>query len=112
MDIHTTNERTDSLIAEISERQFSEGMPIWKRPRQKVNDIIREVAEQTGIPAEMLVGESQKRKVVAARWRAIAEVEFRRPDLSSAQIGRYFNRDHSTILTILKKVSRIDRPSA
>lgn len=110
MEIQQTNERMDNLIAEISERQFSEGIPIWKRPRQKVNDIIREVAEETGYSAEMLVGDSKRGNVVAARWRAIAEVEYRRPDLSSVQIGRFFNRDHTTILAVLKKVSRIEWP--
>lgn len=66
-------------------------------PRQ----VIREVAEAHGLSIEDLVGPSRKHAHIRARWEAMRRIkeEF---DLSLPRIGRFFNKDHTTVLNALR----------
>ncbi|KFB10354.1 Chromosomal replication initiator protein DnaA [Nitratireductor basaltis] len=70
---------------------------------EPVKNIIQRVAEEHGLCIGDLVGRSRCRKLVAVRQKAIREVHQTRPDLSYVQIGRAFNRDHTTVLHAIRK---------
>jgi len=70
-----------------------------------VRQIIEQVATFHGITYDHIVGIRLDRDIVAARHDAIKAVSDARPDLSSPQIGKFFNRDHTTILHALSKTS-------
>lgn len=69
-------------------------------PSQRV---IAAVARHTGITCETLVGKSRLRPVVVAR-RIAAYILRHRYGWSSTRIAKTLNRDHTTILTGLKRM--------
>lgn len=68
-----------------------------------VAQIIAEVAAETGVSAHEIVGQRRGKRVVVPRQKAIWLAYKQRPDLSLAQLGRAFNRDHTTILHSVKQ---------
>ncbi len=70
-----------------------------------VRQIIERIAAFHGTTYDQIVGVRLDRGLVAARHDAIKAVSDARPDLSSPQIGKFFNRDHTTILHALAKTS-------
>jgi hypothetical protein len=71
------------------------GMPEWAR------QIAEETAIRHGICVSEIANGSRKYKVVRVRNEAIYLVKARKPMLSSSQLGRWFDRDHTTILHAL-----------
>ena len=69
-----------------------------------VKQIIALVAEKHGFTYSCLVGRGMKDKLVNARYEAINLVNELKPGFSSTQIGRFFNRDHTTILYAMGRV--------
>lgn len=68
-------------------------------------DLLKSVAEKTGVSIDDMKGARRDRKVVAARHAAIAAIYESRPDLSLPQIGRIFGgRDHTTIIHAVRKM--------
>jgi len=65
--------------------------------------IQKEVAGRHGIPVQRLLGCNMARPLVAARDEAIALAHAARPDLSFPALGRLFRRDHSSIMSALKR---------
>lgn len=70
--------------------------------RPAAREIIMRVAQWRGVPFAVIVGTRRTRHIVAARFEAIRAVADARPDLSLPQLGRIFNRDHTSILHALK----------
>jgi chromosomal replication initiation ATPase DnaA len=66
-------------------------------------EIIEKVAAFHGLPTEALTGNSRERVIIEARFDAIKAVADTRPDMSLTQIGKIFNRDHTSILHALKQ---------
>ena len=66
-------------------------------------DIIKGVCERHGVSMSAILGHNRQRRIVAVRQQAMVEVYETREDYSLSQIGRLFNRDHTTILAALKK---------
>ncbi len=71
-----------------------------------VKAILCEVASRHGVTIAAITGRSLRREVVAARHEAIALAHAARPDLSLPALGRLFRRDHTTILSALRKTGR------
>lgn len=69
-------------------------------------EIVAHVAALHGIPVAEIIGDSRKKDVVAARHAAIRAIRVHRPDLSFAQIGKAVNRDHTTIISSLKRTAK------
>lgn len=70
--------------------------------------IIKEIALKHGVSVHDIKGRSRKRKIVAARFEAVAAVEEKYRlagfDLSLPALGRIFGgRDHTTMIYALKK---------
>lgn len=79
-------------------------------PVQTMKDVVAEVAERRGIDALTLRGPSARRPVVRARWEAFhlcrnITRENGRPKYSLPQIGKFFGRDHTTVLYGLRQWS-------
>lgn len=72
-------------------------------PKTPAREIVRRVAEIHGYTFEDLTGPRLEKKLVHARFDAIKAVADGRPDLSLVQIGRIFNRDHTSMINALKK---------
>lgn len=64
---------------------------------RSVADIVAEVATERGINIRVLRSPLQLGHIASARHEAIARIKAERPDLSSAQVAAYFNRNASTI---------------
>lgn len=68
--------------------------------------IIAEVADEFGYTVDELVGPSKARAVSTARSVAMYAVR-KKTDLSFPEIGKLFNRDHSTIVTGCGRVEKL-----
>ena len=60
--------------------------------------MVREVSHRHGVPVREIFSPIKTRLVVAARREAIYRLKFEKPTVSAAKLGRWFGRDHSTIL--------------
>lgn len=90
--------RFNKMIAEIS-------MRVNGQNKIRVEDIIPIVAEKHRVTVADIKGACRSKKVIAARFEAIAEARRLRPDLSLTQLGRLFGkRDHTTIRHALVKM--------
>lgn len=77
-----------------------------KRPRARIVFHIRKIARRYGVNEVALVSHCLNREVAAVRFWAIKFVRRARPDMTVQEIGRIFDRDHSTIVHALKRAKR------
>lgn len=75
-------------------------------PRDFTRALIEEVAKRHGLTAGHIVSRCRERRIVVARYEAIIAVHRARPTMSSPQLGRMFNLDHSTVLYALGRTKR------
>lgn len=68
------------------------GMPVWAR------DILRDVSGRRGVCVNDMASSSRNHKIAMARNEAMYLMKARKPMLSSPQLGRWFSRDHTSIL--------------
>jgi len=74
---------------------------------EKAKSIIDEVSRETEVPKPAILGRSRRRRLVRARWMAIARIRLE-TDLSLPEIGDLMGgRDHTTILHALRKVGEL-----
>lgn len=71
--------------------------------RQAATDIINRVSKETGVTVAEMKGTRRLRRVADARQRAMAEVGAQCYWLSLPQIGRIFQKDHTTVLHAMRK---------
>ncbi|WP_173931374.1 helix-turn-helix domain-containing protein [Chelativorans sp. Marseille-P2723] len=91
--------RFSKMMAEISSRsEKRRSAPI------RVIDIIAIVAAKHGLTIGDIKGPLRQRNIVLARHEAIALARKERPDLSLTQLGRQFDRDHTSILHALRRM--------
>lgn len=68
----------------------------------RIRHIIRAVADETGINTTLILGRSRIGPIAAARREAIRRVH-RATMASSAEIGRWFGRDRTSIDYVLDR---------
>lgn len=73
-------------------------------------EIIALVGSEFGVTASAIRGECRARFLVAVRHRAIVRIYLAKPRASLPQIGKWFGRDHTTILHAVQKAG-IHKPS-
>ncbi|TBB44199.1 hypothetical protein ELH49_09205 [Rhizobium ruizarguesonis] len=81
--------------------------PNWELPeiRRSIRDIVLEVLENfPGITIDNVQSHRRTRDVIDPRQEAMFEVYMQRPDLSLPMIGRWFRRDHTTVLHAVGKI--------
>jgi len=83
-------------------------LSLWKGHLPRVRtmaDIAAEVSEETGISVAAMKGPSRYRIIVYPRqeaiWRMVQEDRW-----TWAQIARFFNRDHTTIIFAFRQVEK------
>jgi chromosomal replication initiation ATPase DnaA len=83
-------------------------LSLWKGPLPRVRTMARilaEVSEETGISVAAMKGPSRYRIIVYPRqeaiWRMVQEDRW-----TWAQIARFFNRDHTTIIFAFRQVEK------
>ncbi len=85
----------------------------WGRRRSPAALIIAQVAALHRLNVEDLTGISRVVPIIEARFDAIAAVYLARPDLSLIQIGKLFNRDHTSVLAAVRRrgvhISAVER---
>lgn len=69
-----------------------------------VRSIIAQVEREHGLPIGSIISPTRKAPVVKARFEAIVRAREARPDLSLPALGRIFRRDHTSILSALRKM--------
>lgn len=70
--------------------------------KRLVREIMRDVAQETGVPVHTLCGASRSAHHVVARWEVMARA--RKAGWSYPQIGRQIKRDHTTVMHACKKM--------
>ena len=74
------------------------------------NKIICEVCEARGVRLDELLGKRRNPHILAVRYEAVRRV-WNETQLSSNQIGHVFNRDHTTIMDIVRNRSKANAAS-
>ena len=72
-------------------------------PRTEAQQIIADIAHKHGLTYADIVGKSRRRRIIEARFDAVAAVKTARPMMSLNQLGRLFRRDHTSALAALRK---------
>lgn len=68
-----------------------------RAPRWAI-ELVCEVAARRGVPLDEVISDNRSRRAVEARFEAIYAIKSRNQALSSPTIGRWFDRDHTSIL--------------
>lgn len=72
--------------------------------RKPVKEIVKTTLKRfPGVTVENVLSARRSRYLVEARHACIAAVLKMRPDLSYPRIGKFFNRDHTSIIHVAKK---------
>jgi len=90
----------ETYVADLTKGDFVLGKPAKPTMTAIVNAVLE---RHEGISIKDVRSPGRKKKIVMARHEAIAAIRRIRPDLSLPAIGRFFNRDHTTILHAIRK---------
>lgn len=73
-------------------------------PRRLAGDVLRDAARAWNVPAEQILSPKRDMRTCAARWAVMHALD----DMgwSSTKIGQFLNRDHTTVLHGLGRLSR------
>jgi len=82
---------------------FLQSLEFLPAPR-RAKMIKAHAAKAHGLTVEDLEGPRRTSAVVRARWEAIAAIAKANPSWSLPQIGRCFNKDHTTVLNALREM--------
>jgi chromosomal replication initiation ATPase DnaA len=99
--LHNMQGWRDGLAAKIQNAPAQYGYPVTDHQR-----IMRIVPAVTGISWDRLRGKQRSQPVVNARWLAINMLT-EHSKYSSAEVGRFLNKDHTTILHARKSWQRL-----
>lgn len=75
-----------------------------------VRRLAGEIARRKGAAIALVMGKSRTAPVVKVRHAIIEEIHKEHPEISVSDIGRAFNRDHTTILHALRKTKQEGQP--
>ena len=76
---------------------------VRRTPRMERMELIASVAERNGASVSEVLSRRRDRRIVKARHAAILAVRERFDGDSLPMIGRLFNRDHTSILHVVRK---------
>lgn len=106
-------ERKASRDADLVHPQDHESEPVVEDTiveKPSARSIAERIAIENGVSFGEVLGPSRNRSIVAVRHAAIRAVVNARPDMSLPQIGRVFNRDHTSILHAMRKTRQPGQP--
>lgn len=70
----------------------------------EADEIIRRIAKEYGTTVATIKGRRRAAPIVAARWAAISAVRDAYPEITLIDLGRLFNRDHTSIIHVFRKM--------
>jgi len=79
---------------------------IASRTLPKSHQIILEVSKARGVPVDDILGNSRVQSIAHARMECYYRIK-RDTNLSLPQIGRIFKRDHTSIMSGVKRVEKL-----
>lgn len=109
MELRHVRERREK-IKELQEKAFRAGQNDWARPNSVPNEIdlvTNEIAILYGVEPKDLRGPRRHSHLIEPRrviWRELIT----KRGVKSTRVGRYFNRDHSTILQGIKALNELE----
>jgi len=80
-------------------------MKPWTRPDDRVRRVIAQIAGEHGVPLDRVMGRCRLARVSYARHHAMAVIRWS-SGLSFPEIGRYFGRDHTTVIAGVRRYER------
>ena len=87
--------------------------PVDPRPLPTMRQIVAEVALKHDTTPELIIAHGRLKAIVWARQEVMWRIRLERPDLSYPQIGRFFSRDHTTIIHgVRAHAARLSPPCA
>jgi chromosomal replication initiation ATPase DnaA len=89
-----TMAKLDAYVRAAAEKKSSTAL----KELRAIDEIAMEMCQSLGVDLHEVKGRCRGREISAARHAIIAAVYVQRPDMSLNQIGRYFNRDHTSVL--------------
>lgn len=93
------NRKRDAVLKEISDQQITvPEKPILPNSSMSVRQIISLVAQSHGFTYHDIISKGRKYPIVVARQDAMRCVKTLKPFLSYPKIGKFFDRDHTTVL--------------
>lgn len=72
----------------------------------EIHALITKVAAVRGVTLEQVLSSRRNRPITMARHEAMKAVRALHPNMSAVQLGRIFNRDHSSVLFALGTLKR------
>ena len=89
---------------EIKPRPVEEPEFIPEKGKPGGRKNVAQEAGKHGLTPDDILGERRHKHVIEARWEAIAAVYQTNPSWTLPQLGRFFCRDHTTVLHALRKM--------
>lgn len=80
--------------------------PIYERKFPNPMELAKAIADKHGLTIDDLRGPRRQAKYIAARFEAIDAFRAQLPHWSLPMIGRFFNRDHTSVLSAIRKLRR------
>lgn len=74
-------------------------------PAERTQRMLKGIAKKGGVTLPQLLGDCRDKKIVAVRHEAMHFL-WKQKGWTLAQIGRAFNRDHTTVLFACRKIER------
>lgn len=109
MELRHVRERR-AKMKELEERAFRAGQNDWAKPNSAPNEmdiVTKQIAGMYGVEPGELRGPRRHAHLTEPRrviWREL----IRNRGLKSTRVGRYFKRDHSTILQGVKALEELE----
>lgn len=66
--------------------------------------IVKDTAEHYGLDAGVIYGRSKGSAALTARWAAIKAVRLALPHWTLTRLGKFFKKDHTTIMYALRQM--------
>ena len=85
--------------------------PVHRPDLSPMEEIVHRVADEHGVTVSKIRGRSTSGGILAARHAAMIALAKADPDLSSVAIGRLVNRDHTVVLTVLRRAGVRSEPA-
>lgn len=96
------------LVTYARAQEFREAGIIIRASRGVPNiDILRAVAKHYGLTVANIVGPRRYGEMTFARWIAVYLIRHFHPRKSTPEIGRMFNRDHTSIISGMKRLKKL-----
>jgi chromosomal replication initiation ATPase DnaA len=88
--------------AAIVQEAQAQSIPVAFAERDPRREILRDCANEYGCSVADLMGHSRRSEIVHARRKAMYLI-YSRGKMSKAGVGRFMNKDHTTVMHALKK---------